>query len=87
MTGGASMPAGKKLAWRCRRGMRELDTLLSTYLERCYPTASAAERQAFEGLLDRPDPEIWSLLLGNAASADPELRHVIERIAGSGART
>ena len=45
-----------KLRWRCRRGMKELDLLTLSYLERHYPTASAAEQQAFADLLEVQDP-------------------------------
>lgn len=86
MTGGESMPAAGNLAWRCRRGMRELDTLLASYLDRCYPSAAGPERRAFAALLELPDPEIWDFLLGNDTPADPELRHVVERIANPATR-
>ena len=35
------------LRWRCRRGMRELDVLLERYLRERYPSAPAAEQQAY----------------------------------------
>ena len=37
----------QRLRWRCRRGTRELDALFGDWLERCYPGADAAARQAF----------------------------------------
>ena len=54
------------LRWRCRRGMRELDLLLGGWLERRWPTADAGLRSSFEWLLQQPDPEIASWLLGGA---------------------
>ncbi|NBS16751.1 MAG: succinate dehydrogenase assembly factor 2 [Gammaproteobacteria bacterium] len=55
----------KSLRWRCRRGMRELDTLLLRYLEEAYDKAVAAEKKAFEDLLDWPDEDLWrGLILG-----------------------
>jgi succinate dehydrogenase flavin-adding protein (antitoxin of CptAB toxin-antitoxin module) len=65
--------------------MRELDTLLATYLDRCYQDAAPCERRAFEALLELPDPEIWDFVLGNDAPTDPELRNVIARIANPAA--
>ena len=45
--------------------MRELDTLLLRYLEEAYDKAVAAEKKAFEDLLDWPDEDLWrSLILG-----------------------
>jgi antitoxin CptB len=69
------------LIWRCRRGMRELDTLLACYLETRYPRADDAERQAFEAILELTDPELWAFVLGRNVPSDPQTRHVIERIA------
>ena len=81
------MPTAGHLTWRCRRGMRELDTLLTRYLDNCYPTAAMSERQAFEALLELTDPEIWDCLFGHRLPPDDGLRHVIERIAPGPTRT
>lgn len=78
------MSEGDRLRWRCRRGMRELDVLLTRYLEDYYPDASGIEQSAFRRLLDAPDPELFSLLMGRTeAQSDPE-RAVVRRMrAGS----
>jgi antitoxin CptB len=69
-TGAADATAGQsqrpplaKLRWRCRRGMRELDVILERYLDQRYPHAPLAEQQAFETLLDLPDPELFAYLM------------------------
>lgn len=69
-----------RLVWRCRRGMRELDTLLLRYLEREWPAAPVAEQDAFEQLLNCQDPEILDLLAGRAVAQDPHLHHVVQRL-------
>jgi antitoxin CptB len=33
-----------RLRWLCRRGMKELDVVMSRYLEQHYATASGAEQ-------------------------------------------
>jgi antitoxin CptB len=53
-----------KLRWRCRRGMKELDVLLRRYVDERFATASTAEQQAFESLLDAQDPVIYAYCLG-----------------------
>jgi antitoxin CptB len=79
--GGAPPPPElARLRWRCRRGMRELDVLLSRYLERHYPTASRADRDAFERILELQDPQIFGYLLGGELPAEASLRHVVARI-------
>lgn len=69
-----------RLRWRCRRGMRELDVLLERFLEQAYPQASRTEQQAFEELLDLPDPEILALLTGRSSAQDQFLAHVVQRL-------
>ena len=67
-----------KLRWRCRRGMRELDVVLTRYLERDWPAAGAAERAAFRALLEWQDPEVNALLLGRLEPEDEALARVLE---------
>ena len=44
--------------------MRELDVLLERYLRERYPSAPAAEQQAFAALLDLPDPQLLDFSCG-----------------------
>jgi antitoxin CptB len=61
----------RKLEWRCRRGMKELDLLLIRYLRERHPAASRDERAAFEQFLELPDPEIARYLVWGDIPADP----------------
>lgn len=58
--------------------MKELDLLLKNYLEQSYSASSAGERQAFESILQMPDPELYDLILGRTASYDKNVARVIE---------
>ena len=69
-----------RLAWQCRRGMRELDELLQRYLAQRYPQASATEQRAFERLLQSQDPLLQSYLLSEVRPHDPELQSVVDAI-------
>ncbi len=69
-----------RLRWRCRRGRRELDRLLSGFLEQQYATLEEAEIRHFEAILELPDPELYRYLLGRAIPVDPHLAALIERI-------
>jgi antitoxin CptB len=51
-----------RLSWRCRRGRREWDVLLLSWLERHFDTATAPQRAAFEALLELPDAELEHFL-------------------------
>ena len=68
-----------QLRWQCRRGMRELDELLLTYLDHGYSAAGEAEKAAFHSLLELPDPELISYLL-QQQSHPAELDIVIQNI-------
>jgi len=54
-----------QLKWQCRRGVKELDLLLTDYLEHHYPVASKNEKTAFKQLLTLEDPVLFTLLLEN----------------------
>jgi len=68
-----------QLRWQCRRGMRELDELLVTYLEQRYEQAPEADKQAFQALLQLPDPDLVGYLLNKQTPAS-ELQRVVEHI-------
>jgi len=76
-------PGIGRLRWRCRRGMRELDVLLTRYVDEQYATASAAHQAAFRDLLDSPDPLIYAWFLGRTLPADPALAALVAIITAS----
>ena len=70
------------MRWLCRRGMKELDVVMSRYLEDFYESASATDQGIFKELLEMPDPDLYSLLLGRGEENDPELMRFIEFLRG-----
>lgn len=60
----AESPEIKRLRWRCRRGMRELDQLMLRYLDARWPIADDAERKLFLQLLDCEDDKLWRWFMG-----------------------
>jgi antitoxin CptB len=75
-----------RLRWRCRRGMKELDLLLTRYVEEQYGGASPAAQRAFLELLEAPDPLIYAYCMGQSNPPTPLLRAVIERITSPAGR-
>jgi antitoxin CptB len=61
----------RRLEWRCRRGMKELDLLLVRYVRERLPEASSDERAAFAEFLELPDPDIARYLLAGDVPDDP----------------
>ena len=53
-----------RIRWHCRRGLLELDLVLSRFLERHFTNLPPNQRAAFKLLLDRSDTELWDLISG-----------------------
>ena len=75
-----------RLRWLCRRGMKELDVVLSRYLEQDYASAGSEQQAAFRELLELPDPDLYGLLLGRGGIDNPELEDMIAYLRGMSAR-
>jgi antitoxin CptB len=73
-------PPITQLRWQCRRGMRELDVVLERYLQQRYASAPLAEQQAFESLLDLPDPQLFAYLMRRETPAVPEWVDVLSKL-------
>ena len=62
--------------------MKELDVVMSGFLERYYVTATPEEQALFRALLDMPDPELYAMLLGRSIIDNPELEHFVRFLRG-----
>ena len=67
-----------RFAWRCRRGMKELDLVLTRYLRQRWPAATVTERACFERILELPDPLLAACLTGRERAPDPELQKMVD---------
>jgi antitoxin CptB len=80
---GPPLNAGEgRLAWRCRRGMKELDLLLAGYLKERWPSASPAEKAAFERILELPDPLLAAYLMQREVPSDPDIEKLLAILRG-----
>lgn len=70
----------KKLRWRCRRGMRELDRLFDRYLDHRWAVAPEEERAVFRLLLECEDDKLWRWFMGYEVCPDAPQAALIERI-------
>ncbi|MGP1666127.1 MAG: succinate dehydrogenase assembly factor 2 [Rhodanobacter sp.] len=73
-------PRLKRLRWRIRRGTRELDALLGSWLEDSFPNADHAQQQAFDELLDVQDPNLWDWVMGHARPERADWQLIIDDI-------
>ena len=69
----------RRLSWRCRRGLLELDIVLQQFSEVHMANLSVAELQAFNRLLDLPDNDFLDIL---TKRIDSDSNHVDQDEAG-----
>lgn len=70
----------RRLRWRCRRGMQELDLMLRAFMDRGGLGADRESLEAFSRLLDCPDDVLLDLLMKRAIPPDKQLADVIEKV-------
>ena len=70
----------ERIRWHCRRGMLELDLVLSAFLKRHFESLDAAGLKAFTSLLERTDPELLDLIMGHDEADAAGEREVLSLI-------
>jgi antitoxin CptB len=60
----------RRLSWRCRRGLLELDIILQRFSEKHLPTLTKPELLAFDSLLDLPDNEFLDVVTSRIKFAE-----------------
>ncbi len=60
--------------------MRELDVLLTRYLEVQYEKATEQAKLDFSHLLEQEDDQLWNWLLGRSAPDDPRLKAIVAEV-------
>ena len=63
--------------------MRELDIMLTGFLQCHYDDLNSGERADFERLLDSPDPVIMEWLYGYNQAPDEEMTRLLDKIRNS----
>lgn len=61
----------RRFAWRCRRGLLELDIVLQNFVLYQYDKLTLEELQTFDALLALPDNEFWGLINNAVTMAVP----------------
>lgn len=69
-----------RIRWRCRRGIRELDIILTQFLESEYDSLTAEQQDAMEVLLSQPDPQLIDWLMRREAPSDDSIFKLVQRI-------
>ena len=64
----------KRLKWKCRRGLLELDLVLTRYLEKTPYDAELVE------FLDLQDNELWDIVSGRSDRFDERFGGIVARL-------
>ena len=77
----AKMAEARRLAWRCRRGLLELDLVLQRFVALEFTNLSRQELSALDALLALPDNDFWDLLVADkTVIADLNTKNIILKI-------
>ncbi len=68
------------LQWRCRRGTKELDVVLTNFLESNYNSLSVNQIKDFNEMLDAQDTILWYWLIGKETPEAQNIKSIIELI-------
>lgn len=74
------MKSKSQLRWQCRRGTKELDSLLESYLDCFYFQSSNVEKSYFNELLQIQDNELIRYLLGSQLPDSKGLTKIVKKI-------
>jgi len=60
-----------RLRWHCRRGMLENDLVLEQFMDKYGASLEGERLAAFRRLLAYYDADLWEIVCGRKAAADP----------------
>ncbi|WP_092401958.1 MULTISPECIES: FAD assembly factor SdhE [Candidatus Ichthyocystis] len=67
----------RRLRWRCRRGMLELDIILNRFLDNHASSLTDIQIAALARFLDYSDPDMLNVLMGRLSTNDAEIDHLV----------
>lgn len=70
----------RRMVWRCRRGLLELDLLLSRFDEQDFLDMPQCQLDMLDKLLDYPDNELLDLVTGRIETEEPETLVLLDKI-------
>lgn len=66
-----------QLRWACRRGMLELDVILTRFLDNGYDDLNDEKKLLFQHLLSEDDPVLLTWLTGEIEPDTPEMQAIV----------
>ena len=68
-----------RVIWKCRKGIREIDILLSRYTAKVYPTLNSKQQDIYVEFIDLDTYEILDMLLKNKPR-DLKFQKIVEEL-------
>jgi succinate dehydrogenase flavin-adding protein (antitoxin of CptAB toxin-antitoxin module) len=69
--------AQRRLMWKCKRGLLELDLVFEKYFERHFDAKDANDLNA---LLDLPDNDLWDIVSGRSDRYEARFGGIVARL-------
>jgi|TARA_B110000908_G_scaffold5852_1_gene7441 antitoxin CptB len=69
-----------RLVWASRRGMLELDLILSPFVENVYDSLTEDDQLRFEVLLECEDQTLFMWFMQREQPADPNMQRILQII-------
>ena len=70
----------RRMQWRARRGLLELDLFLQPFVANHYASLNEAELLTFEALLDMPDNAWWDMMSGREIAENLAQQQLLKKI-------
>jgi antitoxin CptB len=70
----------RKVIYRARRGLKELDIYFDPYVKQHYLAAAAQEKAAFARLIEQEDPDLLDWFMAVSEPDDAELVALVSKL-------
>jgi antitoxin CptB len=74
--------ATRRMEWRCRRGMLELDLLFNRFVNVRLQDLNHLQIEALNELLELPDNELWKLIASSDCEKSKSVGQVLNMLRG-----
>lgn len=70
----------RKVIYRARRGLKELDMYFDPYVRQYYLTAPEADKQAFAMLIEQEDPDLLDWFMAVSTPEQAEMARMVDTL-------
>lgn len=70
----------RRLAWQCRRGIKEVEVVLVPFFEQHFLNLSRDDQQRFERLLQEQDVDMFEWFTKRTLPEQPDLARIVKKV-------